>query len=187
MSNVRSYTDTELLDKVKSLPTFKIIPLGHWIIAVRSNEDSMTFDDKFYLFNGSKFVMVTSGTTNKGNKGTAVLCSNVITYDCYATSNGKTVRHHKDKMRCLRQVKSIPYQRDYSIDGKTNPTTKIFTDIISTNFHACTYDMASKVIKKDIGGWSEGCLVCNNIPDYLKILDLVKEQKYVSLALLQEF
>ena len=30
---------------------------------------------------------------------------------------------HKGKMEALRQVKGIPYRRDYTVDGKTNPTT----------------------------------------------------------------
>ena len=184
---VRSYTDSELIRKVKSLDSFEYIPNNYWILGVRSDEDSMTFDDKFYIFKGEEFIMVMSGTTNKGTKGSAVLISDQWTYDCYAPTNGTTVRHHKGKMRALRQVKGIPYRRDYTKDNKTNPTTQIFTDIISTNFHACTYDLTSTVKKKFIGGWSEGCLVVNDIPRYVKFLDLVKEQKRVSLCLIDEF
>jgi len=51
MANVRSYTDEELLKKVKSLPSFKSIPKGYWILGVQSDEDKFNaFDDKFYLF-----------------------------------------------------------------------------------------------------------------------------------------
>jgi len=39
MSNVKSYTDIQLLDKVKTLKGFKGIPETYWILAVRSNED----------------------------------------------------------------------------------------------------------------------------------------------------
>jgi len=187
MTNVRNYTTDELLKKAKEINGFKNFPKGHWILAIRSNEDDMTFDDKFYLFKGESFIMVTSGTTNKGKKGTAVLCSNQWTYDCYKASDGVKVRHHKDRMPCLRQVKGIPYSRDYSNDSKTNPTSKVFTDIISTNFHVNTYDMKTTVIKTFIEGWSEGCLVVNDVPKYLKILEYCRESDYVSLCIIQEF
>ena len=65
MSNVRSYTDNQLLNKVKSLQGFKQIPHDFWILGVRSNEDeSNVFDDKFYIFKGNVFIMVATGTTN---------------------------------------------------------------------------------------------------------------------------
>lgn len=186
MTNIGKYTDEQLLVQVAKANGFKDYPVNRWLIGVRSKEDNMTFDDKFYLFEGKKCLAVTTGTTNKGNKGTAVIKSNEFTYDCYMASDGKKVRHHKGKMPCLRQIKGIPYQRDYSADGKTNPTTTVFKDIISTNFHACTYDMGATIIKKDIGGWSEGCLVCNNIPEYLKFLKLAGREA-VSLVILDEF
>lgn len=184
---VRSYKDAELLERAEYTKGFEGFPTSYWILAVRSDEDVMSFDDKFYIFKGTYFVMVMSGTTNKGNKGTAVLCSNQWTYDCYAPTNGTTVRHHRGLMRALRQVKGIPYSRDYSKDGKTNPTTEIQSNIIHTNFHACTYDMTTTVKKKHIAGWSEGCLVVNDIPKYNYFLDTVKNQKSLSLCLIEEF
>ena len=189
MTNVGNYTDKQILDRVASKAKgFIDYPKGPWIIGIASKEDSMTFDDKFYLFNERKFIAVTSGTTNKGHKGTAVLCRDYFTYDCYAASDGKKVRHHNGKMPCLRQVKSIPYQRDFSKDGKTNPTTKIYYDIISTNFHACDYDMSTTFVKENIGGWSEGCPVVNNIPMYLFFLEYVRTHGGLSsLCLLNEF
>lgn len=184
---VRSYSDRELLERAELANGFSGFPLDYWILAVRSNEDAMTFDDKFYIYKGTRFIMVMSGTTNKGNRGTAVLCSDQWTYDCYAPTDGKTVRHHRGRMRALRQVKGIPYSRDYSKDGKTNPTTKTYNNIIHTNFHACTYDMTTTIKKKFIAGWSEGCLVVNDIPRYNYFLDMVKESKPLSLCILDEF
>jgi hypothetical protein len=97
MSNVRSYTTDQLLDRVEELKSFKTIPLGYWIVGVRSNEDAPNkYDDKFYLFNGEQFVKVVTGTTNPGtpilqggylkyNKvGAAVVKSNEWYYDVWA-------------------------------------------------------------------------------------------------------
>lgn len=62
---VRTYKDKELLEKVKSLSSFKDIPSGYWLLGVRSNEDTPNrFDDKIYLFKGEEFILVTSATTN---------------------------------------------------------------------------------------------------------------------------
>ncbi len=70
MSNVRSYTDTELLERVFDLDTFKGFPDNYWQIWVRSNEDAFNkFDDKVYLFRGKKFVSVNKCTTNAGKTG----------------------------------------------------------------------------------------------------------------------
>lgn len=71
MTNVKNYTDQQILDKIKTLPKFKHFPTNYWIVGIRSNEDANDiFDDKFYFFKGEEFISVTSGTTNKGNKGT---------------------------------------------------------------------------------------------------------------------
>ena len=64
---MKTYTDSQLLDKVKSLPDYKGIPQGHWILGVRSLEDKPdAFDDKFYHFIGETFRQVIKGTTNPG-------------------------------------------------------------------------------------------------------------------------
>jgi len=66
-SNVRSYTDKELLDRVKATKGFQKIPEGYWILGVRSNEDEEnTYDDKFYIFKGEVFQEVITGTTHPG-------------------------------------------------------------------------------------------------------------------------
>ena len=47
MSNVKNYTDKQLLDRVMSLKSFTFIPAGLWLLFVRSNEDqNNVFDDK---------------------------------------------------------------------------------------------------------------------------------------------
>ena len=130
MTNVRSYTDEELLTRVKGLPTYKNIPSDMWLLFVRSNEDANdVFDDKVYIFIGSEFQFVTSCTTNKGNKGTAVMEADRWNYDSYAYGL------HKGKMEALRQIKGVPYRRDYTNDGKTNATSRLMDNIIFMNIH----------------------------------------------------
>ena len=64
---VRNYTDKELLDRVKSLKTYKTLPSNRWILGVRSKADIPNeFDDKFYIFEGEKFIDVLTGTTHPG-------------------------------------------------------------------------------------------------------------------------
>ena len=36
---MKSYTDKQLLEKAKSLPSFKQIPANYWLLGVQSNED----------------------------------------------------------------------------------------------------------------------------------------------------
>jgi len=181
-TNVRSYTDKQLLDHVKYLQSFKYYPTGYWAIMVRSEEDAPNqFDDKFYLFEGTKFVSVTSCTTNKGLNGTAVIRSNVFNYDTH------TYGLHRGKMPALRQVKPIEYYRDRNKDGKTDETGQIYRDIIYVNIHGATYRRGSKQIATRIDGWSEGCIVLNDNAYYENFINLVKNQKYFSFVILKEF
>jgi hypothetical protein len=186
-SAVKAYTDKQLLDHVKAMPDFKGIPKKYWILSVRSNEDTRDrFDDKRYLFLEEKFISTSSITTNKGDKGTAVMCTGWH-YDSYAPSDGIKVRHHKGKTPCLRQIKGIPYRRDFSVDGRTNPTTEVFKDIIGMNYHPAVHDLSSGVIKVNIGGWSEGCQVENNTPNYVELLRVVKDNGPTTYCLIDEF
>jgi hypothetical protein len=182
MTNVKNYTDQELLNRVMSLKSFTFIPAGLWILFVRSNEDqNNVFDDKAYIFKFNQFQFVTSCTTNKGNKGTAVMCADQWNYDSFAYGL------HKGKMEALRQVKPIPYQRDFTNDLKTNPTTEIKSNIINMNIHGATYNRGSKQVATQIGGWSEGCIVFNNNTDYEKMIKMAKDYSAVSICLINEF
>lgn len=182
MTNVKNYNDQQLLQKAMSLPSFKFIPSGLWLYLVRSNEDQNdVFDDKCYVFKFNQFQFVTSCTTNKGNKGTAVMVADEWNYDAYCYGL------HKGKMEALRQVKRIKYQRDFTPDGKTNPTTEIKTDIINMNIHGATYNKGSQQVAQNIGGWSEGCIVLNNNPDYERMIKMAKDYSAVSIVLINEF
>src|SRR5210317_1925749 len=69
MTNVRPFTDKELLGKVEEIGG--IIPnegSKYLIIGVQSLEDAYNiFDDKFYVYDGKRFIMASSGTTNAGS------------------------------------------------------------------------------------------------------------------------
>jgi hypothetical protein len=182
MNNVRNYTTKQLLDRYKSLDTFKYVPKDIHLMFVRSNEDGNDIpDDKCYVFNHEECIDVIPCTTNKGNKGTAVMLSNHINYDAHKFGL------HRKKMRALRQIKEIPYQRDFTKDGKTNPTGTIFRDVIFMNIHGMTYNEGSKIKATKIGGWSEGCLALADNEKYEKMIDMTEHQKAVTSVVLDEW
>lgn len=189
---VKAYTDSQLLNKVKSLPSFKGFPKEYWILGVQSDEDAFNvFDDKFYLFYGEKFILVTSGTTNAGKNGlekydsynkdgVAVIKTNEFYYNVWKYGL------HKGKMRALKQVRNFLISRDGDKDHSIEEGLSVPV-ICGINFHANNYNLDNKEIRETIGGWSLGCQVINNTPNYLKIIDFVEPQKVVSYCLLKEF
>jgi hypothetical protein len=187
---VKNYTDSQLLNKVKSLPSFNGFPQDFWILGVQSEEDTFNvFDDKFYIFKGQQFIMVTSGTTNAGKNG-------LMNYDDYNSEGVAVIKTnefyynvwkfglHKGKMEALKQVRPFLISRDGDKDQKIEEGLSIPV-ICGINFHANTYDFDIKEVKKFIGGWSLGCQVVN--AKYKEIIQLLKPQKIVSYCLLKEF
>ena len=201
-TNVKDYTDLEILDRVKSLPSCiktKALP-QYLVVGIRSNEDEPNkFDDKIYLFINGQFCLVTSCTTNAGtpsllggykkynSKGAAVIKSDEIYYDAFQKSDGKKVPHHSGKMQCLRQIKSIKYYRDGNNNSKIDEVGEIELANNSTNIHFNNYDLTTKLIGQVIGGWSAGCQVLNIGEDYNKLLELIPYEIKVTYALLKEF
>lgn len=190
---VRAYTDRNLLERVKSLPSFTKIPDGYWLLGVRSQDDiPNTFDDKIYLFKGEEFVLVTSGTTNPGtptlkqfekvNKnGAAVLKADQWYYNVW--KYGK----HNGKVEALLQLgNKVKVYRDTDKDSKSEEQGKLQEGYFGINFHPNTYDL-SKGSGTNIGWWSAGCQVVNNISNYKIIIRLVKNQANVSYCLINEF
>lgn len=190
---VRSFTDKELLEKVKSLSSFKEIPKGYWLLGVRSKEDSANkFDDKIYLFKGEEFIIVTSATTNPGtptlkqfekvNKdGAAVLKSEEWYYNVW--KYGK----HQGKVEALLQLGAkVKVHRDTDKDVKSEEQGKLQEGYFGINFHPNTYNLNS-ASGSDIGWWSAGCQVVNNIDKYKIMIKLLKTEKAVSYCLLNEF
>lgn len=197
MSTVRNYTDKQILDRAKSLPTFKGIPTGYWICNIRSKADIPNqYDDKSYLFYNEKFIMVMPITTNPGdfgllnfmtyNKtGCAVALEDNWNYDCW--SGG----FHKGKMKALVQVGPIAYTRDNNSNLKSENYGKVYYNLIGLNFHTCSYeniiDKLKNFIGKLIGKWSTGCQVASIPEKYYKFIQEPYKQKSTSFCLLKEF
>jgi len=193
MNNVKNYTDKQILDRVKSLKSFKSIPLGYWIVGVRSEEDAPNkYDDKFYLFNGEQFVKVVTGTTNPGTPilqggylkynrvGAAVVKADEVYYDVWKFGL------HQGKMPALKQVGPFIVYRDGDKDGKSEEIGAPITGSgYGINFHTCSY--LEKVVGENIGGWSAGCQVVNNTEQYYMVINLIKNQNRITYCLLKEF
>ena len=195
MTNVKNYTTDQLLDRVESLKSFKTIPLGYWIVGVRSEEDAPNkYDDKFYLFNGEEFVKVVTGTTNPGlpileggflkynRVGAAVVKADEWYYNVWAYGL------HQGKMPALRQVGNFIVYRDGDKDGKSE---EIGAPIVGSgygiNFHSISNDLSVKKIGENIGGYSAGCQVCNNVEQYRMVINMIKNQNRITYCLLKEF
>ena len=191
---VRAYKDKELLDRVKSLSSFKSLPTGYWLLGVRSNEDTANrFDDKIYLFKGEEFILVTSATTNPGtptlkqfekvNKaGAAVLKADLWYYNLW--KYGK----HNGKIDALLQLgNSVQVYRDTDKDDKSEEQGKLQTGYFGINFHPNTYDITADNTGATIGWWSAGCQVVNDMDKYREIIKLIKKEKSVSYCLINEF
>lgn len=192
MSNLRKYTDKEILDKVKSLKSYKKLPDTYWIVAIRNKADTPDeFDDKFYLFKGDKFIMMSSGTTNPGIwslknyksygvTGSAIVKGDEWYYDVWRY--GK----HKNIVPALVQRRPIKYFRDSNKNDKSEEIGSVQEGFIGLNFHPATYKDNDIVISR-IGRWSFGCQVINDTKKYYKMLNYVKNQSIVTFCLLNEF
>ena len=198
-SNVKQYTDNQLLERVESVGG--IIPnVGKYmIIGVQSQEDSPNvFDDKFYVFDGNVFKQVSTGTTNSGKKallyydkykldGAAVWKTNVYYIDLYRRGYHKLSRPDGG-MRALRQQKPILYYRDTDKDLKSEEQGELHEGIIYANMHGVDYNPYSTIVKDIIDGWSFGCQVWNRMSDYRQMIKATWERnKSVDYCLLKEW
>jgi hypothetical protein len=189
------YEGTEIIARMKQLEDFTKVPSRYHIVGVRSLADETDkFDDTFYLFEGETLIMMTSGTTNPGAKilkggfrrynkdGAAVLEADRIYYNVW--KYGK----HLGYMPALKQLGApVTVWRDGDLDGKSEEKGKRTTGWYGINFHTATKSYLSNIIKTFIGGWSAGCQVCNNAPEYMSIINKVKDQSSVTYTLLNEF
>ena len=200
MTNVRNYTSKELLDRMRSLPSFKYMPQHEHLIAVRSKEDAPDrFDDKLYLFWGETFIAVMPCTTNSGTygllnffkwnrNGAAVIMFDEVYYNAFMKSDGKKVRHHKGKMQCLRQIAPMKYCRDKNRDSKIDASGKVYYGNYSTNVHANSYVHKKGIRSWLIGRWSVGCTVVNDLTKYyLSLLKNIRYNQPVTYTGLNEF
>lgn len=193
-NKVRSYTDKELLDRVKSLPSYVKIPGGHWILGVRSKEDAADInDDKFYIFKGEEFVMVMPGSTNPGKygllnwrkwskKGAAIIKANEWYYSVWKRGL------HKGKMEALLQVGEFKVVRDNDNDLKSEDDEEwTWERNRGLNFHTQTYKTVQRVIRKFIGLWNIGCQTPSDSKKYYDFLRESQPQKKFTYCLIDEF
>jgi hypothetical protein len=190
---VRNYTTAQLLEKVREIDGFKGYPQEYWLLGVRSNEDiANRFDDKFYLFLGEQFVLVTSGTTNPGTptlmqfekvnkKGAAVLNADKWYYNVWHF--GK----HQGKVDALLQLGApVEVYRDTDKDDDSEEQGVLDRGYFGINFHPNTYKPSAPKTNV-IGWWSAGCQVVNDLNTYKRIITMCKPQKVVSYCLINEF
>jgi len=201
---VRKYTDLELLERVMEVEGFTHIPKGRWILGVRSKDDEPNmFDDKFYEYDGVKFIQVLIGTTNPGttilqggfkkyrNDGCAVVKSDKWYYDVWEYGL------HNGKMPSLKQTGAkITVYRDGDLDNKSEELGKPTDGYYGINYHTNTYDFTDsnlQVTSEEINGWSAGCQVINERDKYVAQMDWYRKaqsdgsQRKVSFCLLKEF
>lgn len=195
MGNVKSYTDAQLLERVESIGGTIPNQGKYLIIGVQSQEDEYdAFDDKFYVFDGNVFKMVSSGTTNTGATGlklfkekfnlpgAAVWKTNEFYFDLYAKGM------HKGKMKALIQQKPVHYYRDSDGDDKAEEQGQLYFEVRGFNMHGVDYDPFSEKVGFKIGGWSLGCQVWNRMGDYRNMIKATWERnKPVDYALLKEW
>lgn len=190
------YQDKHLIEKAKQSEGFKEIPKGYWILCIRKNLDDQKpneFNDICYLMQGDFSVFWTTCTTVPGlpalkggfrkynNKGAAVLKANIWMNNAFKGGL------HSGRMKALRQVEPVYTYRDGDNDSKAEQLGKPILGMWYTNFHASTYKWADKIIRKFIGHWSYGCMVCNNRQDYNKIIEKTYSQPRTTILILDEF
>jgi len=191
-SNVRNYADVDILNRIeKHVDGFTHFPKNKWGVGVRSTEDAYNkFDDKFYVFEGEKLLMVNSITTNAGSRGLknfetyneegcAVFKSDVIVYDSHklGMSKGRTV---------YRQDKSFPYYRDNNRNNYAEEIGRVHHGVIYAHIHDAKMGDKDEY-KEFINGWSTACQVMNNGKEWNDFLKLMDGQEYITYCLLKEF
>lgn len=196
MTNVRTYTNLQIILRVESLPSFKGWKKGVYDIMVRSNEDEYNkFDDKFYKYECEedgkrpKFIFLHSGTTNPGSQGLkkfetynklgcAVAVADHICYESHIYGP-----HGKTKYPAYIQRYSgeqYPYTRDNDRDEESENYGKIYTDRIGMNSHK------AGEASVDINGNSTACFVRNNRKQYDEHMKFMKKRP-LSTCVLNEW
>lgn len=196
MRNVRPYSDKEILDRIRSLPSFKGFPRGPMDVWIRSAKDEYdSFDDVVFTYwcDGSddvpRFIMKSSGTTNAGSeglmnfakynrRGCAVLCADVIVY------NSHIYGLHKGKPAYIQSYSvGFPYTRDNNRNKKAENYGTVYTDRIGANCHRAGW------LSRIIGSWSVGCLVWASEQEFLRWLNYLRVEGFppLSVVILNEF
>ena len=201
---VKKYTDEQLLTRVKELCNYEGLPDGRWILGVRSQADEPNvFDDKFYEYEGDKFIRVLIGTTNPGttilqggflkyrNDGAAIVKSNRWYYGVWQYGL------HRGKMPALLQTGAkITVYRDGDMDDKSEELGEPMSGYYGINYHTNTYNFSDENIQvtvEEIDDWSAGCQVTNERDKYVTQMDWYRnakesgKQTNVTFCLIKEF
>lgn len=187
---VRQYSDRQILDRVRALPSFRGFPQKFWLVGVRSDEDAFNrFDDKFYLFKGEQFIHTWRCTTNAGTdmlnptnpRGEAVLKSDGIYYDSHER------RLHRGKVLAYCQRIPLPLHRDADRDRRTEELGIAHNEIVGINIHPASYIFGSRVERETIQGWSQGCQVFAIRDDFDDFMKLTDGQSVLTYCLLKEW
>jgi len=189
------YRSEHIVAMARMAEGFVEIPKGYWLAPIRTNlkdQKPNEFNDVVHLMHGEKKVMSTTCTTVPGlpalkggykkynSKGAAVVCANVWMYDSFQYGL------HRGRMKALRAVKAIFTTRDGNLNNKAEEYGNRQLGMWATNFHASTYKYLDKLVRKWIGHWSYGCIVCNNRQEYNKIIETVGKDP-ISMVIIPEF
>lgn len=195
-SNVKNYTDDQILSRVESLPSFEGWRVGKYSIYVRSNEDEYNkFDDKVYLYEVTQegvrptFYKSYPCTTNAGSvglksfekynkNGCAVALADYIGYNTHVFG-----KHGKTQYYAYVQTfkgKQYPYMRDNDKDNQAENFGQIYWDRIGMNIHKAGVDT------EDINGNSIGCLVYKRLRDFDTFMLWAKREP-MNVSVLNEF
>lgn len=190
---MRTYTDQQVLDRVRALSNFTTWTPGIWEIAVRSTADEFdSFDDKMLTYTvqpgeSPKFRMSRRVTTNSGsyglkhfsdyNKdGTAVARTNWINEHCW--SFGK----HHGKPAYV-QTGPIDYYRDPNANERAEEIGSIRNNLIGLNNHRAGQNSTI------IHNWSTACVATANLTKFLLFLETARKHGYpkATFVCLKEF
>jgi len=190
------YTAEHLVEKAKQAEGFIEIPDGYWLCFVRRTNTEGTpgkFNDVVNVMHKEEIVLTSTCTTTPGmpalkggyrkyNKlGVAVVKANIWMNKAF--SFGK----HNGRMDALRQVKPVFVHRDGDKDNIAEELGTAKRGMWHTNIHAATYNTLDKIIKIFIRSWSYGCMVWNYRPDYNRMINFTRGQKFTSAIILDEF
>lgn len=190
---MRTFTDFEVLKRAERIHGFRGFPKEYWLMGIQNKDDHYNeFDDKFFVYYKTTFIMSLTGTTNAGASalmnykrfnplGTAIIKTNEWYHDLW------TPGFHKGKMRCLKQASAILHYRDNNKNRKAEQSGKLYYKNIAAEFHTATYTTERNFIRKLIGGWSAGCQVANNVDQYYQALNLFWSQSRTTYCLMDEF
>jgi hypothetical protein len=188
---MRTFTDDEILDRVRGRKSFKGFPNGVLDVWIRSSADQFdSFDDKAFTYTcfgdaqRPKFIMSRNGTTNAGSYGLlhfekynhlgcAVLKSDVIVYNSHAYG----LHHGK---AAYVEVKGFPYYRDNNRNQRAEEIGPELNDIIGANVHRAGQNSTV------IDNWSTGCLVTANLKKFLAWVDFMSKRP-LTVCILKEW